>query len=507
MSSRQAKLRDLTFRVSSTSAYAFTRARLEAPNVDAMADLHAGRLSEWPSFNRETFARLYRPGDEARELEGVPVSPWASQAHRALETQGNWPELRTLAQAHRTIAGEATVTLAGAIARELGIDKLPEGEEAGDPGDLAARAEAFDRMAERGGLFDFEQGPLHEAAGELRMAANAAENRRRVIAQRAEKLPTAAIARAVDAATERAREVAHAVRLMRGWGLGNDEAGGSEGEVPADLLAAVLGDPKMQRILEMLGRMREALAALGESEVASGAQALVGIEMGDQPHRLVPTELGKLAHPLLGAELWGRMHDKAATCWKLRGTQKRNRGDIVVYVDRSGSMAEERIIFARALAGAVLLTGLQQRRRVTLGLFSDTVEGVTVEPGDRRALGDAFRMLAEGVRGGTDGARAIISATSHKPKGKGQPDILFVSDGDFPVPVATSTRDEDRAAAERATRWRKDGGRIVIVGVQCDVREHAPWTDQQHEVYGDLTAARGGEVLASMFNVKGGSKR
>jgi hypothetical protein len=493
--------RNLTFKTGNAAAGAFMRALDEYGAVADVGHMHMTRVEEWPSFVRELFVKLWKPADATRRIDLDITSEWVDIVHSALETQADWPALKVATQSHRYVAASAAVTLAHSVAKALALEKLEIDRVACEhPDRLRSRAAALD--AEISDDVSPDDVSLARAAAELRMAEGRAATRRHTLRKRADKLPPEALTSAVKAALEQAKEQEYVVGLGRGFGLQNDEITGVEGEMRPELLKLILGDKRLQRIIELIGKMQEHAAAIGETQVTHGVQNLIGIELGDDPKRLVPTEVARLSDPLLANELYARMLDKNAQIWKLRGIRKKARGNIILCCDYSTSMDGTRIEWLRALAGAVLLTALRENRRVILVTYADTAASVTIEPRSPEHLALALKVLAAPVRGGTNAAAAVCEAGRHKPQGKGRPDMVFLSDGDFAHPGS-----EKYALSQEAARivrdFRKAGGRIVMIGIECRVDEHADWTDERWHVRGDaLDGSTGGEIVSAMFDAK-----
>jgi hypothetical protein len=500
--------RDRTFKVSNAAQGAWLRALQDHPTLEHAAFAHLLRIDEWGDFVRELFTMLWKPSDAGRAIEPDITGQWIKTARTAVEMQACWPALRVAGQAHRYIAASAAATLANAVASALNIEKIePDTVACEHPDVLSSREQALEdelqslvEGREPGTMPDVRH--IDEAVAGLGAAYASSLGRRNALQRAADKLDPEALTAAVNAALAQATRAVAAVQAGRGFGLHNDEITGSEGEMPTELLELIMKDARLRRILDLIGKMKDRYAAVGKAEVSNGVQNLVGIETGDDPQRLVPSEVARLSHPLLGLELMARMLDKGATVWKLRGVRRRAQGDITLVCDYSSSMDGERIVWLRALAGAALMIALREKRRVNLVTYADTASSIVVEPGNREQLARALHVLAEPTRGGTNGPAAIIEACSFKPQGKGRPDICVLSDGDFPPPGSSPGEEHERAGA-LVRAFRKTGGRITMIGIECRIDEHADWTDERWHVSGNaLDGSTGGDLLSAMFESK-----
>jgi len=139
--------------------------------------------------------------------------------------------------------------------------------------------------------------------------------------------------------------------------------------------------------------------------------------------------------------------------WELKDEQPRNRGDVLVLVDRSGSMDGARMTFARALALCTVMRAVKDNRRAILTMFagSGDVESLTILPGDEPGLRNAIALLSRSADGGTDVAGAIRHAVGQLPNLR-SPDTLLITDGQFAEPDAATV-----------APMKANGGRVVVV--------------------------------------------
>ncbi|MFN8610710.1 MAG: VIT domain-containing protein [Vulcanimicrobiota bacterium] len=133
--------------------------------------------------------------------------------------------------------------------------------------------------------------------------------------------------------------------------------------------------------------------------------------------------------------------------------------NLVVLLDRSGSMGGWKMASARRAAGRVL-DSLQEHDRFAALVFDDTVENLT--PGGLRPAGDQARFqavsqLARVVsRGGTEMAAALVTALQHLgPACEGPRCLILITDG--------QVGNEDQILRE--IRRHGQGVRIFCVGI------------------------------------------
>jgi hypothetical protein len=467
-------LRDLTYRASATTRVAYDSVRSTAL-VQAAEGLGASGLAEWPSFAREAFGHLYRPQDAEVSVD-APVS-WAQRATTSLLDSPQIEELQQMTRGSRALAGEAIGGLLKAVASASGIDMMPSGKGASDPVDDRADVEA---MAE---LADGEGDPSTVEA--MTAAAKAAGKRwgeaaarRRVVEQRMQSgnLPSmtaAAVATTVKSVKAKAEAMAIARGLMAGAGI-DERVLGDDG-LPDALVAMIMNDARMRDVIAMLGRLKANPAAAWSSDDAvNGSLDVVGITMGDDPRRLVVSELAMLGHPLAKYDVLMRMAEKQATVRSQRGEEPADRGDFFLLVDKSGSMWGENIVLARAIAMAAMLTAIKDRRRVSLVMFDTTVKSHVVVQRGGAGIHLAFQALAMTPGGGTDGVAAIHAAlrTVNEDERK-RTDVVMVTDGEW-----TDGEHGERTASIVGPQLARNGGgfhELRIIGDGDYVKPKRAW--------------------------------
>lgn len=180
-------------------------------------------------------------------------------------------------------------------------------------------------------------------------------------------------AKAVQQATDTVQDAKDA-----GQGLGMGGAGQPLDRVKlANYFQKVREHPKLRDIMRMAGRMRALSQALQRTKVQHGRDDMVGVELGGDIARLVPSELTQLVSGIPELELLAldRLARRQALCRQYRGVERLGKGPIVVCVDESASMRGKREIAAKALALTLAWLANQQRRWVGLVGFASGSEG------------------------------------------------------------------------------------------------------------------------------------
>jgi hypothetical protein len=315
--------------------------------VDAVAN------ENWPALPRELFARLHGEPDA---LEDRPIgTDWASELHRAADESDQWEQLRAMAQGDTWAAGIGAAAVGRELVKAFG-DKLRELPQE-DPAKLAEQLNAADEAL---GLDEDEAqkvlGPFIKLAAD---AQTAAEEVAEAIAASPGK-----IERAIDeGARAAAAEIGEVLQAASALGCGSGPGQLSRVTGPRDeILAALQTNPELRRIATLAGRLKVAARAAQKSKARYVPEQIVDVTLGGEISRLLPSELVAFVCPELETLEMKRLIERQAFEYSLEGTEKKNRGPLILCVDESGSMRGAPHEFACAVALALLEICVLQKR-------------------------------------------------------------------------------------------------------------------------------------------------
>ena len=234
-------------------------------------------------------------------------------------------------------------------------------------------------------------------------------------------------------------------------GIGAGDAGTLDPATLRAMFKRVRDDQLLRAIMDMAGRMRSLCRALQRSKVRHGRDDTVGVELGGDITRLVPSELLQLGCGIPEVELQAlyRVATRQALCREYRGREKVGRGPIVVSVDESASMEGERTTAAKGLALALAWLAHHQKRWIMLAGYSGDARCTryVAAPGKSEPA-KLLDWCSHLWNGGTvlDGPLATVPGwwpEVRPPKGK--VDHIIITDGEVSLPSAM--RDSYRAWA------------------------------------------------------------
>ena len=285
------------------------------------------------------------------------------------------------------------------------------------------------------------------AATAVRRAAEAAREAEES-ARREDGAAAQAMAAAVpgirSAARNAASAAAEAVRqeaaLMRAWGV---DAGETE-RMPFEeraRLAERLRSGRLARWAELIGRFRQMAAGERARKVEHATGELVGVTLGDDLSRVIPSELAVLGVPELRAVFAARYAAGELMLYDSRGEQGTGKGAVIACVDTSHSMYAEgpggvtREAWSKACALA-LLDQARHAGRDFVGILFSAADKLQVFrfPGDRPApVSDVLDFAETFLGGGTDfqrplGTAAKILEEEFDTASRARGDIVLITD-------------------------------------------------------------------------------
>lgn len=379
----------------------------------------------WQPFVRELFGRLYGVGCEPLE-EARLGAEWAAQLHTEADAVPEWKDLegRVRGDSYRAAYGAA---VAGAVLAKHMPPELPED----DLAVLQAEADVLKDIMERNGGKKVSSKLLAKRAELQRRIAQAKQAAQNALqhVQQHNGFPMRSALRA--AAAEAAGAVGALDDTLEALGAGDQASMAMRRQVTKRLTE----QPQLRRIAEIAGRLQAQARAKQRTKVNRETEEVTDVEPGRDIARLIPSELGNLAHPDTTKLLYRKLLEGSALTYRLRGREHKQRGPLLFLIDTSGSMSGTRDEWAKASALAMLEVARIQKRAFGIGFFCVGVvhEFLVTDPRsvDPKQLLDTLSYFGGG---GTDIAKAIdwaakkITDQSWKPGEKA--DVIVVTDGD-----------------------------------------------------------------------------
>ncbi|CAL9455882.1 VWA domain-containing protein [Streptomyces thermocarboxydus] len=410
------------------------------------------RHAHTPDLLADVFLCAYQAAPRLRDR--TVMAPSHLVHHQVVTALTQSPDFAAL---RRETAGDAYAAAMAVLAQASALRGLLEGsrearertgraDRARQEAEAAAAAvgEALRQAAEEA---DGQGEVPAPAATAVRRAAEAAreadESARREDGAAAQAM-AAAVPGVRSAARNAASAAAEAVRqeaaLMRAWGV---DAGETE-RMPFEeraRLAERLRSGRLARWAELIGRFRQMAAGERARKVEHATGELVGVTLGDDLSRVIPSELAVLGAPELRAVFAARYAAGELMLYDSRGEQGTGKGAVIACVDTSHSMYAEgpggvtREAWSKACALA-LLDQARHAGRDFVGILFSAADKLQVFrfPGDRPApVSDVLDFAETFLGGGTDfqrplGTAAKILEEEFDTASRARGDIVLITD-------------------------------------------------------------------------------
>jgi uncharacterized protein with von Willebrand factor type A (vWA) domain len=464
----------------------------QAAALRELADDLASRHHYAAELLADVFLAAYKAAPQLHDPSEMDPSRMVNhQVAGSLLSSPEFAELRRETVGDPYAAAMAVISQGPALRRML--EQAEQAQSAADEA-AAARRAADEAAAAVAAAMELAAGradadgtvPGADAAGlaisQAEQAAQAAEDAS-AAARQALAAAAPGIRGAVRAAAAHAAEVAwEEAALMMAWGIGPGELQRMSFEQRARL-AARIRDGRLGQFAELIGRFRRMAAGQRARKTEGGPGELVGITLGDDLGRLIPSEMASLGVPALRAAFAARYAEQRLFVYETRGEEHTGQGAIICCVDCSGSMGHPRPgsgpvtgeAWAKACALALLDQARAGRRDFAGILFSSAGELATFRfPASRPArIGDVLDFAGLFYGGGTDFAAPLDAAA-------------------------------DLLAAEYDADGRMRGDIVLITDGECGVTEEwmRSWQDRKarlgHRVFGISTGADPGPVLSAL---------
>lgn len=411
----------------------FTAAYKATPEVRDAADVDPTR-----AVNRQIMASLLDSPEFSDLRAETTGDPYAS-AMATLAMAPTIREMLTRAEEAQRAAEAAAAARQDAEEKATGVAAAmaAASDAAGDDDDSAIPDDAADAVEAAIAAAQAADAAADQAEAEARVALAAATPGMRAAGRRAAEL-----------AAEAAREEA---ALMTAWGISPGKLQRMSFEERARL-ARRLRSGRLGEFASLIGRFRTMAQAERARRVEGAPGEYVGVTLGDDVSRAIPSEIAMLGVPALRAVFAARLAEGRLMQYETRGDERAGKGAIVACVDTSTSMRDAhtgrdgtrttREAWAKALTLALLdqARSARPRRDFAAVLFASRTECKAFRfPVDREpAIADVVEMAETFFGGGTNwevplSAAAELLDAEYSAAGRQRGDVVFVTDGECGV--------------------------------------------------------------------------
>lgn len=246
------------------------------------------------------------------------------------------------------------------------------------------------------------------------------------------KIPMSAIQSAMSKAAD---SVNNLNESMAGLSWGNNNASVKKVDPKERIKLANLLEKnyKLRELAKIIGKMKMLAASTNKSRVKQIPQEMFSITQGDDLSNILPSEVLMLADEDTESIFYKKLVEKNLLSYDIKAAAKKEKGDIYVCIDLSGSMRGEKEMWAKAVALSILSIAKKENRGYALIPFGNTVhtEFIHRYPKNKYPTPEDITSIAEVFTGGgTNFNRMLEYAFNDISDNKyDKADILFISDG------------------------------------------------------------------------------
>jgi hypothetical protein len=416
-------------------------------------------------FMPEVFHRMF--ADSPREIPAEERAAGAAVRAKLHALASELPEVDALRR--RTLRNEVWSGMAATTIGEKVAAALPKSKTPPPDADRARRLLEGMRSLER-------RIPGAVTPEELAAAEGTARGEAYALAECADAIDESKVRTALrDAVAEASEAIAEADAALEAFGLGygpgHEDRGGQTPKDALELARKVRKSPQLQKIVQLAGRLKSLATAKRSTRSNFARSEIVGVEPTDDFAGLVPSELANLSHPLTLADLACRVGERAAVGYELKGSERLQKGPLVVGIDISGSMGGDKDVWSKAVALALLDAAKRDHRAFAVILFNGrVVDSLYAPKADEVDTAKLLKLLLREPFGGCDFDVPVVPAldTIETHRGFGQADAVLITDAQA----------DPRHAKGQLTRADKIGCHVfgIIIGGPASAMK--PWAHE-----------------------------
>lgn len=411
--------------------------------AEELNDLALNRWTDKPSWFdliQDEFLGLYKGDPETRKHDEMNPTHRINHAtmSRAYSTR-EWSELRTYTQLDEWTAAMAAV--------DFGLK-------------LAELFDEQEELMEQQQKINEQNQKVQELLEKLKSAAEQQQDAEDLLQQLSEALngeggyadtvqdvedqiksSSNQIRQAARQAAREAKEESEgADALMEFFGTEPGSLKRMDATARMELANRIRKNRDLRELADKVGRFVRLAMAEQAQKIVHGVDEVHDVEMGDDIHRVLPSELMYLAEEETEDLFLLKFAEKALLQYKLRGQEKVARGAIICMIDSSGSMYGPKDTWARAVGIALLHIAAKQGRDF-YGIIFSSGRDALLEFNFPKGVAKPHEVLdfAEaGYHGGTDFMLPInrsveVLEKQYNDENAQKGDLVMVTDGEAPV--------------------------------------------------------------------------
>ncbi len=406
--------------------------RNKAGELDNLAKSRFADKHTWEEIVQDEFLGLYKAVPQTRHQKEMRPTHKVNHAamSRAYDTR-EWSELRTYTELDEWTSAMAAVEFGLKLAEIFDeMEELAKLQGNMDDTDqkvsqAIAALEGMDEMGDAEALLD----DLQEA---LNAFGQASEDIDQGIKEHSNQIRQAAR----QAAKEAKDDTESAEALLDSFGTEPGALKRMDASARMELAARIRSNSTLKELAEKVGRFVRLALAEQAQKIVHGVDEVHDVELGNDIHKVLPSELMNLSDPDLEILFLNDFVAGNLLQYQLRGKEKVARGAIICLIDSSGSMMGSRETWAKAVGIALLHIAYKQKRDFYAIIFSSAGELLEFDfPKGRATPTEVLEFAESGYHGGTDFMSPINRAIEVLEKqfsdeGSMKGDFVMITDGE-----------------------------------------------------------------------------
>ena len=408
--------------------------RKKADELDDLAKSRHVDKPTWEDIVEDEFLGLYKAVPKTRgEKEMKPTHKVNHAAMTRASDTREWNELRTYTELDDWSAAMAAVEFGLRLSEIFDemeeLAKLQKGMDESDQ-------EVADAIAALKGL-DEELGDAEALLDALQEALDDYGEQAEAMGQGVKEHSNQIRQAARQAAKEAKEDAEGAEALLDSFGTEPGALKKMDAAARMELAARIRSNPTLKELAEKVGRFVRLALAEQAQKIVHGIDEVHDIELGNDIHKVLPSELMNLSDPDLEILFLKDFAEGNLLQYQLRGVEKVARGAIICMIDSSGSMMGSRETWAKAVGIALLHIAYKQKRDF-YGIIFSSAHDPLIEfsfPKGRATPAEVLDFAESSYHGGTDFMAPINRAVEvlegqFNNEGSMKGDFVFITDGE-----------------------------------------------------------------------------
>lgn len=290
------------------------------------------------------------------------------------------------------------------------------------------------------------------------------------------------------------KEFLTVLNTVKFWGLDDGKLNSASYEEKIAVASELRKLKKIDKLSEMVGRFRASASNLQKKKTKEQGQEIYGVELGDEIHKVLPSEKLFLANEKTKKSFYKKYYQKELLSYKYKNSRISSKGPIICCIDTSTSMEGDHEIWSKSVAMALMDIAHKQKRDFVAILFSYRV-GEVIEFNKNKVEPKKIYSLATSFYGsGTNFVEPLTEALRLINKARYKyADIVFITDGEAPV--------DDEFIEEFNKQKEKKQFRMITVNVSDKIEEALDSINDIQMLLRDLTDETVEETNEVLFSI------